>query len=276
MLLRRRTVGDTAGTRRGNLEANPRQGGAVRRQPRGSGPGVLTLDGCAVDLYRRLPALGVPELIDARIGRRATILDLGCGAGRLAEPLARLGHSVTGVDFSAEMLSHLRRATAVYSPIEQLRLAERFDVVLCASNLVNRPSDRARRALLGVVSDHLRPTGRALLEWQPPAWFDGLRVGETRCSALGEVATELVVHARDGDLLRASVTYRIGDAVWVQRFTTRRLSAVQLQDECAAVGLELREVFGAHGEWCEAVPTPALGAAAGSELRIADADGPEE
>lgn len=241
-------------------------------EPRGTGPGVITNDGCAVDLYRRLPALGVPDLIDARIGRRSTILDLGCGAGRLAEPLASLGHAVTGVDFSAAMLSHLRQVTAVLSPIEELRLGKRFDVVLCASNLVNRPPDSARRALLGVVSDHVRPTGRVLLEWLPPAWFDGLRAGETRRGALGEVATELVVHARDGDLLQASVLYRIGDAVWTQQFTTRRLSRAQLQGELALVGLALGEVFGADGEWCEAVPA----AAAASELRIADADGPEK
>lgn len=38
-----------------------------------------------------------------------TVLDMGCGSGVLALPLARLTSSVTAVDFSAEMLAIVRR-----------------------------------------------------------------------------------------------------------------------------------------------------------------------
>ena len=67
-------------------------------------------------------------------GKRA--LDVGCGAGLLAEPLARLGAAVTGVDASAEVIA-AARAHAVQSalPIEyriggiEAVGGERFDLV---------------------------------------------------------------------------------------------------------------------------------------------------
>src|SRR6478672_8503405 len=37
-----------------------------------------------------------------------TALDVGCGAGLLAEPLARLGANVTGLDASAELIAAAR------------------------------------------------------------------------------------------------------------------------------------------------------------------------
>ena len=38
---------------------------------------------------------------------RLRILDAGCGVGRFAMPLARMGHEVTGSDLSAKMLRQL-------------------------------------------------------------------------------------------------------------------------------------------------------------------------
>lgn len=58
-------------------------------------------DGSPVAFYRRLPATGKPELIHAAIGPGTSVLDLGCGPGRIAGPLVALGHAVTGVDDGA-------------------------------------------------------------------------------------------------------------------------------------------------------------------------------
>lgn len=50
------------------------------------------------------------EHLLARAGE--SVLDVGCGSGALALPLARAGHDVTGLDFSAGMLDLLRRKAA--------------------------------------------------------------------------------------------------------------------------------------------------------------------
>src|SRR5919107_4479430 len=41
-----------------------------------------------------------------------TALDVGCGAGLLADPLARLGAKVTGIDASPEVIEAARKHTA--------------------------------------------------------------------------------------------------------------------------------------------------------------------
>jgi SAM-dependent methyltransferase len=47
-----------------------------------------------------------------RIHPGESVLDVGCGSGALALPLARAGHDVVGVDFSPGMLDVLRRRAA--------------------------------------------------------------------------------------------------------------------------------------------------------------------
>jgi hypothetical protein len=50
---------------------------------RGTGPGAITEDGCAVDFSALLPTFGEPEIVHAAAGEGASILELGCGTGFL-------------------------------------------------------------------------------------------------------------------------------------------------------------------------------------------------
>jgi SAM-dependent methyltransferase len=190
-----------------------------------------------VEVYAVLPPAGEPEIIDAAIPARSSILDLGCGTGRLAAPLAARGHTVLGVDASAEMLAHVEGVPTILARMEDLRLARRFDVVLLASHFVNAPDPADRRTVLDASRRHVRPTGQVVIERHAPEWFDGLSPGDRRHGEVGPVGVELHVLAVDGPLLTADVTYTVDGGRWTQRFTTRRLTDEELTGELHAAGL---------------------------------------
>ncbi len=123
-----------------------------------TGPGPLTDDGCAVELYRRLVATGEPELVETEVRAGSTILELGAGAGRVTHPLLRKGYRVTAVDSSADMLAQIWGAETILAQIETLALGRTFDAVVLGSNLINTPDDRQRTALLNTCRRHVAET----------------------------------------------------------------------------------------------------------------------
>lgn len=101
------------------------------------------------------------------IGR---VVDLGCGTGRIAIPLARLGHQVIGVDLSHEMLRVASaKAAAVDTTIEfvHANIAETlrlpglpFDYAVCMFATLGMISGaEARRRVLANAFQLLRPGG---------------------------------------------------------------------------------------------------------------------
>jgi SAM-dependent methyltransferase len=213
----------------------------------GTGRGAITADGCAVEVYRLLPPLGEAELISAAVPAAASVLDLGCGVGRIARGLVERGHSVVGVDQSAEMLVHATGFETVHAPIAGLELGRRFDVVLLASNLVNTPDDADRRAFFASAARHVEPRGVVLAQWEPPEWFDTAADGTG--GTAGPLRIELADVHRDGDLLSATVRYQAGDEVWTQTFTTRRFDDEALQRELRDAGLSFERWLGADRMW---------------------------
>ena len=115
----------------------------------------------------------------------ATVLELGCGAGRVTGPLVAAGYRVTGVDESAEMLARVTGARTVRAPIQGLELGEAFDLVLLMSFLVNTADRERRQALLATCRRHLGPGGVLLLQREGDDWYAGFRsrAGWTTASA---------------------------------------------------------------------------------------------
>jgi SAM-dependent methyltransferase len=227
--------------------------GSLARVGDGAGPGVITPDGCAVELYALLPPMGEPELVHDAIPDGASILELGAGAGRMTHPLLALGHPVVAVDQSPEMPAGVRRAETVRATIQDLDLRRHFDAVLLASFLVNTDDDRLRRRFLAACRRHLRDHGCVLVQRHPPAWFDEAAEGE-RTS--GGITFRLRDLRRPGPgLLAATVEYQVQDRVWRQWFTARRLDDGELAAALAGAGLAVDAYLTADGSWIRAVPS---------------------
>jgi len=105
------------------------------------------------------------------VGAGASILDGGCGTGRYAVELARLGYRVTGIDRSTEMLALARARTdspvgVTYEVADLTTLpgAWRFDAVLCRGVLNDLVDDEPRAAVFKAFSHVTRPGGVLLLD----------------------------------------------------------------------------------------------------------------
>jgi SAM-dependent methyltransferase len=221
------------------------------RSSHGTGPGAVTPDGCAVDFYAQLPDYGEPAIVHDAAGAGASILELGCGGGRVTRPLAALGHQVVAVDESAEMLEHVRDAETVCARIEDLRLGRRFGAVLLPSHLINADDD-TRSAFLAACRRHVADDGCVIVQQYPPEWFSA--VGETETTRDGVIYRMRDVSHPAPNLVSASVEYLVGDKRWTQTFTATRLDETELAAALAAAGLRLDRYLTKDRSWFRAVP----------------------
>jgi len=195
----------------------------------------LAPDGSPVTFYRRLPTTGEPELIHGVIPPGASVLDLGCGPGRIAGPLVALGHPVTGIDDGAAMIAALPASVeGIVADARTVRLDRRFGAVLMASHLINDPA--SGQAFVATAAAHLEPSGMVVAETYPPGWDPAGSLGvETR---LGDARITLLQASVERDIVHAEVRYGIDDLQWQQPFTARFLDEAALQAMFAREGLE--------------------------------------
>jgi SAM-dependent methyltransferase len=131
----------------------------------------LWLYGAALPAERTAAeAAGVWELAGLREGAR--VLDIACGPGRIAVPLARRGARVTGVDLSAPLLPRARaHAAQVGVPLALARADMRalpfrahFDAACLVYSSLGYGTDDGSRAALRSARAALRPGGRLVLD----------------------------------------------------------------------------------------------------------------
>ncbi len=149
-------------------------------------------------IYRAKDYEGEVDLIERILARHGLdgprrLLDLGCGTGSHALPLARRGHAVVGIDRSPSMLARARAkasAAPLASPpvfhegdIRELDLGRRFDAVLMMFTVLGyQLEDADLMATLATVRRHLDPGGLFIFDvWNGPAVLAD-RPGERRVS----------------------------------------------------------------------------------------------
>ncbi|NDZ76040.1 MULTISPECIES: bifunctional 2-polyprenyl-6-hydroxyphenol methylase/3-demethylubiquinol 3-O-methyltransferase UbiG [unclassified Streptomyces] len=224
----------------------------MREGYQGTGPGAITPDGCAVELYSRLPAGAEPDIIAAAVPEGARILELGSGVGRMTHPLLERGFTVTAVDESAEMLERVRGARTVCSPIEDLDLGERFDVVMLASFLVHAGDIEVRRGLLRTCARHVTDEGCVLIQREGADYHSNLP--RERVDPSGFTVRILSADPVGDGVNSVRAEYEFPDAVWTQTFRARPLTREQFEEALGEAGLAVDRYLTDDGTWVRVVP----------------------
>ena len=195
------------------------------------------------------------------------VLDLGCGSGRVMEPLLEQGLRVTGLDGEPAMLRRARRRLDRFGA--QARLVEgdmrgaylegeRFDLVVVAVNTFMHLDDHAaQRACLQGIYAHLAESGTAVLDLANPFHALALPQGVvTRRRQAHDMATGrevTVMGSLDVDPTAPRVVDHLIFDETVADGTLRRLSArvelrlvfmPELELLLAATGLGIADAYG--------------------------------
>lgn len=106
----------------------------------------------------------------------ASVLDAGCGSGRVAIELARQGIEVVGVDIDASMIAESRRRAPelvwVQANLATLDLGRHFDVVVIAGNVPLFCPVAERRALVEACAAHVISGGAMVAGFQLDHGYD--------------------------------------------------------------------------------------------------------
>ncbi|GAB3487029.1 class I SAM-dependent DNA methyltransferase [Flexivirga lutea] len=118
---------------------------------------------------------GEARLADVLLPRSGTVLDAGCGMGRIAAALEAAGHDAYGVDLDAELLAQAGR-TYPALPVAQVRLEDvspdslaaqefpsSYDLIVCVGNVLTFLAEDSERAVLAALRTVVTPEGRLLV-----------------------------------------------------------------------------------------------------------------
>jgi SAM-dependent methyltransferase len=195
--------------------------------------------------------------------RRGSVLEIGCGTGRVAIPLARDGLRVTGVDYSPAMLAVARarsrglRVSWVEGDMREVRLGRTFATVLVPFGTLQHLATPDEVVMgMQTVAAHLARNGYAVVDIESPhpedlkpgpqplvmhwtrAWQGGqvsklVAVDVRPAEGLREVTFHFDAQAAEGSLRRSSHT-----------FVLRVITAGELELAARLAGLELVAAYG--------------------------------
>ena len=109
--------------------------------------------------------------------RPRSVLDGGCGTGRVAVELARRGVDVVGVDLDPTMLARARAKAPelpwLEADLADVDLGRRFDVVVLAGNVMIYLQPGTEAPVVANLARHLEPGGAVLAGFQlQPGRYD--------------------------------------------------------------------------------------------------------
>jgi SAM-dependent methyltransferase len=100
----------------------------------------------------------------------ASVLDAGCGTGRVGRELARRGIDVVGVDLDANMLETARRKAPgvewLLADLVSVDLHRSFDAIVLAGNVMIFLAPGSEPAVVANLARHLTPGGHIIAGFQ--------------------------------------------------------------------------------------------------------------
>src|SRR5699024_251667 len=121
-------------------------------------------------------------LVDAMLPRGSRVLDAGCGPGRVGGRLHELGHLVTGVDVDPELVAAAEEDHPGpdwhVQDLAELDLRDdsgqrrRFDLIVCAGNVMTFLAPSTRGDVLAGFAEHLDEGGRAVIGFGSGRGYD--------------------------------------------------------------------------------------------------------
>jgi SAM-dependent methyltransferase len=149
------------------------------------------------DRWQRMAATGQNPHGEADLiasYRPESVLDGGCGTGRVGIELARRGIAVLGVDVDEDMINAARAKSPdlewVHSDLAALARPERFDVVALAGNVIPYVAADRRARAVAACARHLRSGGRLIAGFQLQEGFPTLADYDAWCAAAGLVTED--------------------------------------------------------------------------------------
>jgi len=117
-----------------------------------------------------------------------SVLDAGCGTGRLAQELDRRGVEVVGVDVDASMIAAARRRRPdlawLIADLADLELGRTFDVVAMAGNVPLFTPVGTQAALVAGCARHVVPEGALVCGFQLGRGYE-VAAYDDHCRAAG-------------------------------------------------------------------------------------------
>jgi SAM-dependent methyltransferase len=151
------------------------------------------------------------DFIEERLGLApdSRIVDVPCGSGRHSLALARRGHTVTGLDISAEAIEHARRTAAAADVDVAFHQADMrdvppdgFDAAVCMGNSFGYLDPAGTRTFVAALAAAVRPGGGLVVDFSAAAEsvLPGF-TGEDRTMQTGDITVSAttaydVAHSR--------------------------------------------------------------------------------
>jgi SAM-dependent methyltransferase len=159
----------------------------------------------------------------ARLRPGHHVLDVCCGSGRHALPLARHGCHVTGVDVSAEAIGHARRTAEDERLAVDLRVGDvralptdvQADVAICMGNAFGYLEHAGTQTFLADLAERVVPGGALVLDYGfvAESLLPGIALEEEPMTIGGVEATSVNTYDAAGSRWLTAFTFRRGDEV---------------------------------------------------------------